>query len=380
MYKRLFQVPSTSFFLLGPRGSGKSTLLRQLNLTEHYVDLLDTRRFRQLTADPGILYEELQGLKPNTFVVIDEIQKIPELLNEVHRLIENKKLKFALTGSSAKKLRSVSTNLLGGRAVQRYMYPLTPQEMGKDFDLENALSLGTLPLIVDSPTPEKTLKNYVDLYLKEEIQAEALVKNLSGFIRFLPIAALMHGQKINLSTIAREAEIARPTVQGFFSILEDTLLVRRLGGYETKLRVREQKKDKFYFIDPGIVRSCKNARGRYALEEKGALFEGLIFTLLTIQKENYDDFDSIHYWAPAESTQTEVDFLLTKGKEKIAIEVKASTQVNVGELYGLKAIADLPQVKRRLVIYMGQSRRKTSDGIEILPFHSFIEELKNRTL
>jgi predicted AAA+ superfamily ATPase len=379
-YSRQFHFPKTSFFLLGPRGTGKTTLLKQLSMAEANINLLESHRFRSLTANPELIYEELCLLKPNSWVIIDEIQRIPELLNEVHRLIEDCHLKFALTGSSARKLKKVSSNLLGGRAAQKFMYPLTPQEMGNDFNLSEALRVGTLPLVVSSEDPEETLKSYVDIYLKEEIQAEALVRNLSGFIRFLPIAALMHGQVINLSTISREAEVGRPTVQGFFSILEDTLLVRRLPGFQSKLRVREKIKEKFYFIDPGVVRSCKNVNGAVTAEEKGSLFEGLVFTLLTTQKELYRDIDQLNYWSPAEAKKTEVDFLITRGNEKIAIEVKSGTNVSSQDLLGLKAIAELKSVKRLIVVYTGSVKRKTEDGIEILPFKNFIDELKNRNI
>ena len=366
--------------MLGPRGTGKTTYLQDLAWADKSLTLLEQSRYHSLMANPSILYEELVTLPRGSKVMIVEIQRIPELLNEVHRLIEDRNLKFALTGSSARKLKQISTNLLAGRAVQRYLFPLLPQEMQEDFNLNEALRYGTLPLVISAPEPKDTIEAYVDLYLKEEIQAEALLRNLSGFIRFLPLAALMHGQRVNLSNIAREAEVARTTVQGYFSILEDTLIVRSLRGYESKLRVREKMKPKIYFIDAGIVRACKKNLSPVSAEESGTLFEGLVFNMLMAQKEYFREIEDIYYWSPAEAQKTEVDFLILKGREKIAIEVKSSPRIRPEELHGLNAIKDLPGLKRRLVIYTGKIRRQTPDGIEILPFQDFVEELIKKNI
>ncbi|MCY4524380.1 MAG: AAA family ATPase [Halobacteriovoraceae bacterium] len=379
IYPRLFQCPKSSFFLFGPRGVGKTTLVRKLNLASREVSLLDEERYQNYLRSPGMFYEELSSLKPNKWVFVDEIKRLPNLLNEVHRLMEDKKLRFILTGSSARKLRRSGVNLLAGRAVYRYLYPLTPMEMKKDFSLNSALETGTIPLIQNAENKREVLNAYVQIYLKEEIQAEAVVRNLAGFARFLPVAAVLHGQSINLSNIARDCEVARPTVTGFFQILQDTLLLRTLEAYEAKLRVRERKRAKCYFVDPGIVRAIKKQYGPVAMEEKGPLFEGLIHTLLVFQKDTYGDMDDLFYWAPAEAKKTEVDFILIRNKEKIAIEVKATEKIRPEHFFGLRAVSNLKGVKRRILVYLGK-RNRIQNGIEIYGFDSFVELLRKRSL
>ena len=380
LYPRLFRCPKSSFFLFGPRGTGKTTLVRQLGLDSCEVSLLDEERFQSYLAKPGLFYQELYSLPENSWVFVDEIQRLPHLLNEVHRLIEGRKLRFVLTGSSARKLRRSGINLLGGRAISRHLYPLTPMEMGDDFSLEKALETGTIPLIYNAHDRRETLKTYVQTYLKEEIQAEAIVRNLSGFSRFLPVAAIFHGQSINLSNIARDCSVARPTVAGFFQILQDTLLLKKLEALESRLRVRERRRAKCYFIDPGLVRAIKGQRGPVAAEEKGALFEGLVFTLLAFQRDTYDDMDDIFYWSPAEAKHTEVDFILTRGREKIAVEAKATVTLRPEHFKGLKAITPLNGLKRRILVYPGTRNRITEDGIEVLAFSHFTQLLKERGL
>ena len=379
-YPRLFQCPKSSFFLLGPRGTGKTTLIRHLNLARQEISLLDEERYQQYLAKPGLFYQQLRAHPPGEWIFVDEIQRLPNLLNEVHRLIEDNKLHFVLTGSSARKLRRSGVNLLAGRAVSRTLYPLTPMEMGQDFSLPRALETGTIPLICHAQDKREALKSYVHHYLKEEIQAEAIVRNLGGFSRFLPISALLHGQTINLSNVARDCGVARPTVVGFFQILQDTLLLKTLSAYDAKLRVRERKRSKCYFIDPGLVRAIKGQYGPLGAEEKGPLFEGLIFTLLMFQKDTYGDIDDICYWAPAQARKTEVDFLLIRGREKIAIEVKATESIHSEHLKGLGAIAALKGIKRRILVYWGNDNLTTDEGIEIHSFASFVGLLQNREL
>jgi predicted AAA+ superfamily ATPase len=318
--------------------------------------------------------EEISRVPPGEWVVVDEVQRLPQLLNEVHRAIEERKLKFALLGSSAKKLRKEGVNLLGGRALLRTMYPLLPMEMGQDYSLEEAMRIGTLPVILASESPGEQLESYVRLYLKEEIQAEALVRNLPGFARFLPIAALFHGQSINLAGLARDAGVARTTAEGYLKILEDTLLGFRLPGFEPKLRVKERVHPKWYWIDAGVARAAKGTLGPPSPEERGALFEGIIATLLRAGKDlKFCEYDRLSYWSPP-GGKVEVDFVIERGKERIAIEVKTAREPSSSHLTGLRAIADLKGLGRRILVYPGPHNRKTEDGIEITGFLSFIEE------
>lgn len=214
-YPRLFRAPKGSFFLLGVRGTGKSTWTRNAFPGAHIVDLLDESRAQQLLANPGLLALELRALPPEQVVVLDEIQRVPGLLNEVHRAIEASARRFVLLGSSARRLKTANTNLLAGRATLQTMFPLVPAELGQDFALDRVLRFGSIPLIWQAADPRATLDAYVQLYVREEIRVEALVRNLPGFLRFLPVAALFHGQVINVAGLARDAATARTTVEGY---------------------------------------------------------------------------------------------------------------------------------------------------------------------
>ncbi len=377
MYARIMSAPSTSFFLLGMRGTGKSSWVKAAYKTAKNFDLLDQSLFQRFLVNPSLFADELRTLPKGSWVIVDEIQRLPELLNEVHRAIEERHLKFALLGSSARKLKRIGVNLLGGRAISRTMYPFLPNELGKDFSLESALQIGTLPLIHSSPNQKEQLEGYLQLYLKEEIQSEALVRNLPGFARFLPIAGLFNGQIINISEIGRAAGVARTTVEGYLEILEDTLLCYRLPAFEAKLRVKERTHPKFYWIDNGVARAAKGILNKPVEEERGVLFEGFIAMLLRAAKDlKLCDYDSLAYWSPP-GGKTEVDFILSRGKEKIAIEVKAAKEPNSTHLKGLRAIAELKGVSRRILVYPGKIDRITEDKIEILGFESFNKLLSN---
>jgi predicted AAA+ superfamily ATPase len=372
--QRLYGLPAGSFFLFGLRGVGKSTWAREQLAGAHWIDLLDEGLYQGLLVDPRLFAAELAALAPGSWVVVDEIQRLPGLLNEVHRAIEERHLRFALLGSSARKLKAAGVNLLGGRAVRKEMFPLTPEELGRDFDLDRALRFGGLPLVLAAPRPVETLVAYVQLYLREEIKGEALVRNLPGFARFLPVAALCHGQAVNLASIARDAGVARATVQGYVEILEDTLVVTRLPAYEARLRVRERRHPKLYWVDAGVVRAVKGNRGAVTVEESGTLLEGWVATLLRTYGAERGLCDEIAYWAPAEARGVEVDFLLRRGDEFLALEVKAARRFAPGLLAGLRAIAPLRGLRRRILLYRGE-RVLHAEGIDVWPIPEFVAAL-----
>lgn len=378
VYPRLLKPPAQSFFLLGMRGVGKSTWANLAFPRTPTFNLLDEGLFQSYLRDPSLFGNELRRLSPGQWVVVDEVQRLPSLLNEVHRFIESQDLRFVLLGSSARKLKQAGTNLLAGRALRRVMYPLLPAELGANFDLAEVLRVGSLPVIWQSQARAESLQAYVQLYLKEEVQAEALVRNLPGFARFLPIAALFHAQVLNLAGLARDAGVARTTVQGYLDILADTHLAWLLHGYEGRLRVKERKHPKLYWIDPGVVRGVRREFHPPTESERGVLLEGWVATLLRAYGEPDHGlglrYDALFYWAPAQG-QTEVDFLLQRQKEFVAIEVKAKKTLATRDFAGLKAIGELAGVRRRIVVHLGERPFATAEGIEALPVAEFVQDL-----
>jgi predicted AAA+ superfamily ATPase len=354
---------------------GKSTWIGKQFPAAHRFDLLDEGLYQSLLADPAQFAGELRRLDPGSWVVVDEVQRLPGLLNEVHRFIEERELRFALLGSSARKLRAAGVNLLGGRALWREMFPLTPEELGEDFELGRALEVGSLPLVLAADSPSETLRAYVQLYLREEIKGEALVRNLPGFARFLPVAGLFHGQILNIAGLARDAGVARTTVEGYLGVLEDTLLARRLPAYEPRLRARERRHPKLFWMDPGVARAAKGSSGPVAPEEKGHLLEGWVHTLLRTYMATHELADEIAYWAPTGSKRLEVDFLLRRGSEHCALEVRAAGRVHPGDLAGLRAIGELAGLRRRVLVHLGERPTRTEDGIDVWPVETFLEAL-----
>ena len=379
IYTRLLRPPEQSFFLLGLRGAGKSTWARSVLPDAVHMDLLDERLYQDLLGDPSLFFQSLQHLERGEWIVVDEIQRLPSLLNEVHRLIEARRLRFALLGSSARKLKAAGTNLLAGRALMKTMFPLTADELGSEFDLDTVLRYGSLPLVRTSAAPREVLETYALLYLREEVRAEALVRNLPGFTRFLSIAALFNGQVVNIAGIARDAGAARTTVEGYLDILEDTLLVHRLSACDAGLRVRERKQPKLYWVDPGVVRAVKRQLGELSAEERGPLFECWVATTLRAHAVCGQLYDEMSYWAPHQSA-VEVDFLLRRGREFLAIEAKATDRYHTGLLKGLRAIEALSGLARRVLVYTGSRSFRSADGIEIWPARRFAAAVAEGTL
>jgi len=365
---RLLTPPEQSFFLFGPRGTGKSRWLGQRYAAAPLVvDLLDEELRLELLADAGALAHKLEPLRPRDWVVIDEVQRAPVLLNTVHRFIEKKRLRFVLCGSSARQLRRRGVNLLAGRAVERRLHPFVPEELGEHFDLEEALTTGTLPLVWSAEERADTLRAYVQTYLGQEIQAEAAVRGLPSFARFLPIAALFHGQVLNVSSLARDAGVPRSTVQAYLEILEQTLLTFSLEAYRPRLRVKEVAHPKLYWADAGLVRAFKRSLGPLQAEERGALFEGWVAQTLRAVNDYVGLYDEWFYWSSHGSGgSVEVDFLLRQGKRWIAIEAKAGRRFKPEMLRGLQSVSALPGVKRRLLVYGGGDSWQTDERIEIV--------------
>jgi predicted AAA+ superfamily ATPase len=379
-YRRILAPPKGSFFLFGVRGAGKSTWARETFPDAYVVDLLDEHRYQTLLADPGLLALELRGVPLHRVVVLDEVQRVPALLNEVHRAIEATRRRFVLLGSSARRLRTAGTNLLAGRALVLTMFPLVPAELGADFNLARVLRFGSIPIVWQAEEPRAALDAYVQLYVREEIRAEALVRNLPAFLRFLPVAALFHGQVVNVAGLARDAGTARTTIEGYLGILQDTLLATLLPAFEARMRARERRHPKLYWVDPGLVRAAKRQLGPVAAEERGPLLEGLVLTILRAHNAGADLFDDVTYWAPAQARQTEVDFLLRRGQEFVAIEVKAQPRFSAAQLVGLRAIEGLPRLRRRILVYLGSLPLRTEDGIDVWPFDRFLEAVGDGSL
>ena len=378
MFERSLSLPDSgreSFFLWGPRQTGKSTLLRQRYPEARRIDLLKADEFRRYAVNPELLREEIdaEGSQPGRQIVIDEIQKVPALLDEVHWLIENRGLHFALCGSSARKVRRGAANLLGGRALRYHLHGLTAREIGNDFDLTRMLNHGYLPRMYEAGRPNRLLDAYIADYLREEIAAESLVRNLSAFAGFLDAAALGDGAMVNCSTIARECGVSSNTVKGYFQILEDTLLGRSLPAWRKRPKRRTIGAPKFYFADVGVVnRLARRGELLPGSVGYGQAFENWVFHELSAFID-YREWDGgLAYWRLAGGT--EVDFVL--GDMQAAIEAKATARITRDHLKGLRSlVVDHPRIGRRVVACLEPRARRTEDGIDILPAEVFVHRL-----
>jgi predicted AAA+ superfamily ATPase len=378
MFHRKLTLPrpgTETFFLWGPRQTGKSTLLRGTYRGGRWVDLLKAEEFRRYLARPELLRQEIAAVEPSPRqqIVIDEIQKIPALLDEVHWLIENRGLHFALCGSSARKVRRGAANLLGGRATRYELHGMSASELGREFDLNRMLNHGYLPRIYEASRPRRLLDAYVADYLKDEIAAEGLVRNLPTFSDFLDVAALSDGEIVNFSNIARECGVSSHTTKSHFQILEDTLLGRWLPAYRRRPKRRVIRAPKFYFVDVGVVnRLARRGDLVPGSELYGKAFENWVFHELSAFV-SYQDFDGpLAYWRLASGI--EVDFVF--GDMQVAIEAKSSARITRDHLKGLRSLVeDHPRVGRRIVVCREPRARRTEDGIEILPVATFVRRL-----
>ena len=379
MFKRALELPragSETFFLWGPRQTGKSTLLREAYGDRGclWIDLLKSEEYRRYLARPELLRQEAGALSPagDRQIVIDEIQKVPALLNEIHWLIENRGLHFALCGSSARKVKKGAANLLGGRAVRYELHGISACELAESFDLDRLLNRGYLPRIYGARQPNRLLDAYIADYLKEEVAAEGLVRNLPAFSNFLDAASFSDGEIVNFTNIARETHVSSHTVKSYFEILTDTLLGRWLPAYRKRAKRRVIGAPKFYFADVGLVnRLGRRGELRPGGELYGKAFENWVYHELAAGIDYMEKDTELAYWRLAGGT--EVDFVI--GDMELAIEAKSGDNITNNHLKGLRQLArEYPGVSRMVVCREPKARR-TDDGIDLLPFGVFVERL-----
>lgn len=374
MYTRRLEPPQRqSFFLFGPRGVGKTAWLRRRLPDALFFDLLDSDTYTRLLASPARLSDEIPA-GYRGWVVLDEIQRLPDLLNEVHRLIEARRLRFALTGSSARKLRRRGVNLLAGRALTRFMHPLTVAELGRDFDLRRALQYGCLPFACTEPDPRDYLRSYVTTYLREEVQQEGYARNLAAFARFLEAASFSQGAVLNMAAVARESAVNAKVAEDYFSILEDLLIAVRLPIFAKRAKRRLAAHPKFYFFDAGVFQAIRPRGPLDAPEEiRGAALETLFLQQLRALNDYAGLGYALHYWRTG--TGDEVDFVLYGERGLVAFEVKMTQRVRPDDLRGLRRLReDYPQAKA-FFVYTG-SRRGHDKGIDILPAEDALRTLE----
>jgi len=372
MYARILSYPEdSSFFLFGPRSTGKSTWVQRQFPSALFVDLLRASVFTRLSAEP----DRLGKMIPDGFsdrVIIDEIQKIPPLLDEVHRLIETRRLRFILTGSSPRKLRRGGVNLLGGRALTLRMYPLTAAELKSSFDFKRALEYGLIPPAYTAEDPRDFLESYVQVYLQEEITQEGLIRNIGSFARFLESASFSQGSILNVATVARDCAVPRKTVEGYFEILNDLHIAYYLPIFQKRAKRKSQAHPKFYFFDAGLFRALRPFGPLDAQwEATGPALETLVLQEIIALNSYLRRRYSICYWRS--KAKAEVDFILYGEKAFFAIEVTGANRVREGDIAGLKAfLKEYPQAEAFLLY--GGEERYYEDKISFIPLTEFFKD------
>ena len=376
MFKRLLQLPdkpTKSFFLWGPRQAGKTTLLKHHYAEALRIDLLKTDELIRYLRQPSILREEAAALPPSRLIVIDEIQKAPALLDEIHFLIEEEKRSFVLCGSSARKVRRGHANLLGGRALRYELLGLVAEEIGPEFSLSRLLNTGPLPSHYGADHAELALRSYVEDYLREEILEEGLTRNLPVFSDFLRVAAIGDTEMVNISNVARESGMAASTVRDHYAILVDTLMGAFLPAFTKRPKRRTIQAPKFYFRDLGVVNHlARRGAIKPGSELFGKAFENWLFHELSVHTRYRELFYDLSYWRL--SSGIEVDFILNGGK--VAIEAKGKSRVTSKDANGLLQFKkDFPEVRQLIIVCLENRMRKTDDGILIIPHQEFTKLL-----
>lgn len=382
-FPRIYRKPTRSFFLFGPRGVGKTTWLQSVLPEALWIDLLAHRDYLELSGNPSILADRAGHLKDGDWVVIDEVQKVPAVLDEVHRIMQSRDIHFAISGSSARKLKREGANLLGGRALTLRMEALSAREVGEHFALEPTLQLGSLPLVVrNGENAIALLEAYIETYLREEIRQEGLVRKFAPFVRFLSIAGMLNAQTVNLLNVSREAGVSRNAVEGYFSILIDTLIGHWLPAYRPGVKVRESAGPKFYWFDPGVARAAAGL-----LHEpmdrlwRGTALETWFFHELRVYNQSSGKKRGLYFYRTLDGA--EADFVVElapkrhgRPAEVALLEVKSSDSWNPVWEKTIRRLSEVPglTVKKAFGVYLG-TVRYTRAGIEVMPAGVFLEEL-----
>ncbi len=374
-FERFFKIPADSFFIFGPRGTGKSTWLKKTFPDAYTIDLLDDSAFRSHIAHPERIKQIVKANPKIKHYIIDEVQKVPALLDSIHSLCEEYKThQFILTGSSARKLRRGGVNLLAGRALLTHFHPFMAAELGVEFSLDVALRDGLIPLVVAANTPGKTLESYVSLYLKEEVKEEGLVRDVGAFARFLEAISFSHGSILNLSNIARECHVSRKIVENYLSIIEDLLLGYKLPVFTKRARRAMTVQPKFYLFDAGVYYHLRPKGPLDSPDEvSGMALEGLVLQHLKAWCDYSDVQASCYFWRSRGGS--EVDFVLYGEQHFYAIEVKNSKQIHPKSLRSLKVFMTDYPTANAMLLYRG-TEKLIVDGILCWPVEDFLLHLK----
>jgi predicted AAA+ superfamily ATPase len=371
---RFFSENGKSYFLFGPRGTGKSTWLRNIHPDVAWIELLDSAVYRSFLSYPERLEDYVEIHRNKGIIIIDEIQRVPQLLSMVHKLIEKMPdMRFILTGSSARKIRQAGVDLLGGRAIIKEMHPFMAAELGNEFSIEKSLETGLVPLVWSSEHPAETVRGYIGLYLEQEIRAEGLIRKLDNFTRFLETVSFSHGHLLSISDISRECQVKRSTVDGYIEILEDLLIAKRIPVFSRRAKRALVAHTKFYFFDCGVYRSLR-PRGPLDRPEDllGQALEGLVYQHLQAWID-YSGLDMrLFFWRTRAGS--EVDFIVYGSDCFWAIEVKNSSSIRRSDLGPLKTFFEDYPESIPIFLYRGKEVTK-QNGILCIPVDIFLKKL-----